>query len=124
MIKKYISEFELDNRDLKKEQFVIAKKGNELVGFGRIRKHIGCEEICSLGTITPERNKGFAKLVVNELTRLSKQPLYLVCIIPNFFSPFGFKIVTEYPTELKNKLEYCTGELVVEEEYVVMHYSK
>ena len=123
-IKKYISEFDLDNRDLKIEQFVIAKSGNELVGFGRIRKHNGCDEMCSLGIIVPERNKGVAKLLIQHRIRLSTQPLYLVCIIPDMFIPLGFKIVTEFPPEIQNKLDYCRGELVVEEEYVVMQYIK
>ncbi|MDP3558035.1 MAG: GNAT family N-acetyltransferase [Bacteroidota bacterium] len=121
-IKKYISEFELDNRDLKKEQFIIAKKNNELVGFGRIRKHSACDELCSLGVIIKERKKGIAKQLIQQFIKLSNQPFYLVCIIPELFIPFGFKIVTEYPEELKNKLHYCTGELIVEEEYVVMKY--
>jgi len=112
----------LDDRDLKKEQFVIAKRGNELLGFGRIRKHKGCDEMCSLGIITKERNKGIAKLLIQNRIALSTQPLYLVCIIPEMFIPFGFKIVNEYPPELQNKLEYCIHDLVVEEEYVVMKY--
>jgi hypothetical protein len=78
--------------------------------------------MCSLGIITKERNKGIAKLLVQHLIDVSTQPLYLVCIIPEFFTPFNFKIVTEYPPELQNKLEYCIHDLVVEEEYVVMKY--
>lgn len=123
MIVNYIAEFELDNRALKKEQFLIAKKENELLGFGRLRKHSGCDELCSLGTVTPERNKGIAKLIIQNLIDSSTQPLYLVCIIPELFTPFGFKIVTEYPAEMQDKFDYCTNDLVVEEEYVVMKYN-
>ena len=114
----------MDNRDLKKEQFVIAKEENKILGFGRIRKHKDCDEMCSLGIIVSERNKGLAKLLIKENIKLSTQPLYLVCIIPELFIPFGFKIIAEYPPEIKNKLDYCTTDLVVEEEYVVMKYSK
>ena len=78
--------------------------------------------MCSLGLLTKERNKGIAKLLVQHLIDVSTQPLYLVCIIPEFFTPFNFKIVNEYPPELQNKLEYCIHNLVVEEEYVVMKY--
>jgi N-acetylglutamate synthase-like GNAT family acetyltransferase len=78
--------------------------------------------MCSLGVLTKERNKGIAKLLIQHRIKNSTQPLYLVCIIPELFTPFGFKIVTEYPTEIKNKLDYCIHDLVVEEEYVVMKY--
>ncbi|MBA2612400.1 MAG: hypothetical protein H0U95_10540 [Bacteroidetes bacterium] len=122
-IKDHISKFELDNRDLQEEQFLIAKSlKNEVLAFGRIRKHKGCDELCSLGVVEKERLKGIGHLLSNDLIKNSQQPLYLVCIIPQFFEPLGFKIVKEYPLELKDKVKYCRGELAVPEEYVVMKY--
>jgi hypothetical protein len=41
----------LDDRDLHCHQFLVAKENNELVGFGRIRRHNGCDEFCSLGVL-------------------------------------------------------------------------
>ncbi|MEO6302407.1 MAG: GNAT family N-acetyltransferase [Bacteroidia bacterium] len=123
LIKNYISEFELDDRDLKKEQFMIAKSAEEILAFCRIRKHNGCDEMCSLGVINAERGKGYAKLLLQELIKTSTQPLYLACIIPEMFIPLGFKTVSDYPPELEDKLNYCTSELVVPEEYVIMKYS-
>lgn len=124
-IKDHICKFELDNRDLQMEQFLIAKNSaNEILAFGRIRVHKGCDELCSLGVIESERLKGIGHLLCNNLIKNSQQPLYLVCIIPKFFEPLGFKIVNEYPIELKDKVNYCHGELAVPEEYVVMKYFK
>src|SRR4051812_37460443 len=115
IIKAHIKNFELDDRDLKKEQFLIVKKENEILAFCRIRKHNGCDEMCSLGVVNKERGKGYAKLLLKELIKTSTQPLNLACIIPEMFVPLGFKIVNEYPPELKDKLNYCTNELVVPE---------
>lgn len=123
IIKKYISQFELDDRSLSHEQFLVATQSNQILGFGRIREYENCSELCSLGVIEPERNKGIGKALTNALITKVKQPLYLVCIIPEFFEPLGFAICDTYPSPLQNKLDYCTNELVVPETYVVMKHS-
>ena len=106
-----------------KEDFLIALSNDELVGFGRIRDRENCYELCSLGVIEPERFKGVGKQLVQSLIKQSGKPLYLVCIIPEYFKPFGFVVVEEYPDAMKEKLHYCTSELVVPEKYVVMKYK-
>ena len=122
LIKKLIQQFELDNRDLLIQQFLVGKEDEELLGFGRIRVHGNCLELCSLGVIKPKRLQGIGKQLTKELVLKSQKPLYLVCIIPEFFLPFGFKVVSEYPEEMQEKLNYCSSELVVPETYVVMKY--
>lgn len=77
-----------------------------------------------MGVIEPERLKGVGKQLVQALVQKSKGPLFLVCIIPEFFEPFGFYTVDEFPEEMQEKLNYCTSELVVPEKYVVMKYQK
>jgi N-acetylglutamate synthase-like GNAT family acetyltransferase len=119
-IKQHIQLLDLDNRDLQFQQFVVAKLQDDIVGFGRIRKHKGCDEFCSLGIIEAYRNQGIAEALILAHIELSTQPIYLVCIIPEFFEPLGFTIVTEYPPEILDKLNYCISELTVPEPYVVM----
>jgi len=117
----YIHEFELDDCDLSPHQFIIALNGNDkLLGFGRLRNHPDCTELCSLGVVTQHRSQGIGKAIVSQLIKRAIGKLYLVCIIPEFFTPFGFTIVNHYPAPLLNKLNYCTHELVVPEIYVVM----
>ncbi len=123
-IRTLIELFELDNRQLLKEQFLATSSQIGLIGFGRIRDYTNCSELCSLGVIEPQRYKGIGKQLVKALIQKAKNPLYLVCVIPDFFEPLGFTIVKKYPDELKDKLEYCTSTLVVEEKYVVMKHEK
>jgi N-acetylglutamate synthase-like GNAT family acetyltransferase len=122
LIKEYISRFELDGRDLSQEQFLMARNADGLLGFGRIKTHEGCDEYCTLGVIENLRSKGVGKAICNAIIGASKQPLYLVCIIPEYFIPLGFKVVSEYPLQLLDKLNYCTSSLAVPEEYVVMRF--
>lgn len=119
-VKKYISLFELDNRELKAEEFLVASINNSLVGFGRIREFENCSELCSLGVIEPERYKGIGSSLTKQLIKKAKNKLYLVCIIPDFFKPIGFEICVQFPAELKDKLNYCNQNLPVSETYVVM----
>ena len=119
-VKKHIHTFELDNRELTQAEFLVEHRGPELLGFGRIREYAGFSELCSLGVMEQQRLKGIGKKLCQALIKKSKQPLYLVCIIPDYFSSLGFSICNEYPAEIKNKLDYCIGSLPVEESYVVM----
>lgn len=122
-ISSYIHEYELDDRELKQDQFIAAFRQNELVGFGRIREHQDCSELCSLGVITNERRKGIGRTLVKALIDKASAPLYLVCIIPDFFEPLHFQIISEeIPLSIKDKINYCTSELVVPEKYVAMKY--
>lgn len=123
-IAEYIQEFDLDNRGLQKEQFTAAFRDNELVGFGRLREHEDCTELCSLGVVTPHRRKGIGKKIVKELIRRADKSIYLVCIIPEFFTPLGFRIVNEFSDSIHKKINYCKEELIVPESYVAMLYEK
>lgn len=114
----------MDNRDLQVKQFLVAKHQNELVGFGRIRKHGTCDEFCSLGVIAQEQNHGIGKRITEAIIKIHTQPLYLVCIIPHYFEPFGFKVVFDFPSQMQDKLDYCTNSLAVPEDYVVMKLTE
>jgi N-acetylglutamate synthase-like GNAT family acetyltransferase len=120
----YIQAFELDNRNLQKEEFIVALYQDEILGFGRLRKHVDCVELCSLGVVTPHRMKGIGKGLVKALVESTAAPIYLVCIIPEFFSPFGFQQINTFPDAIKNKMNYCTQELVVSETYVTMQLMR
>lgn len=124
IIKNHISDYELDNRELLHTQFLVYKKSNTILGFGRIRNYANFDELCSLGVIEPERNKTIGKKIVNALIQKSLSELYLVCVIPEYFEPIGFKIVNEFPNEILSKINYCTNSLVVEGVYVAMKLIK
>lgn len=117
---KYIAQFELDDRELKPEEFVTLSDEKELVGFGRVREHKTCSELCSLGVVEKYRDKGVGKQLMQAMIQKATQVPYLVCIIPSYFEDFGFSICHDYPAEIEDKLRYCVGSLPVEERYVVM----
>lgn len=123
-VKNYIQEFELDDRSLVRDEFLVLKEKDEVLGFGRVRRYQDFSEMCSLGIITKNRNKGLGKILSLALIESTKHPLYLVCIIPNYFENLGFSICKDYPIEMQDKLNYCTNSLVVEEPYVVMKLTR
>ena len=91
-----------------------------LVGFGRVREFETCSEMCSLGVIASNRLKGVGKQLTDALIKKAMHPLFLVCIIPSYFEHFHFSVAAKYPVELQQKLNYCTADLPVDENYVVM----
>ncbi len=123
LIRNYIRAFELDDRAIRKEEFSVAFQDNELRGFGRLRQHPDCTELCTLGVVTPHRNRGIGKAITAALIKRATGRIYVVCIIPDFFIPFGFKVVNTYPLSIREKLAYCTQSLPVPETYVAMSLS-
>ena len=123
-IKQHVHDFELDDRNLQQHEFIAAFREEEVLGFGRLRHHSDCIELCSLGVITQHRKQGIGKSIVELLINQSSQSIHLVCIIPEYFIPFGFKIIEKFPAAMQDKLDYCTQELIVPETYVVMCLKK
>lgn len=122
-VQNYISLLQLDNNDLHQNQFLVAKKEGRVIGFGRLRTYGNCQELCSLGVIEPYRNKGAGTALSEELIKKSKLPLYVVTIIPGFFTRLGFVEVEEFPSDIGVKMSYCTDSLPVPETYVAMRYK-
>jgi len=115
-----IKEYELDNRNLQQHEFTLALQNNQLIAFGRLRKHPDCMELCSVGVLKTCRNKGAGSALVENIISNATLPVYVVCIIPHFFARFGFKPIVDYPQSIKEKINYCTNELIVPETYLVM----
>jgi N-acetylglutamate synthase-like GNAT family acetyltransferase len=120
LVKTYIREFELDDRQLRPEEFLILYVDGKFAGFGRVREHEGFSEMCSTGILPSERKKGYGALLLKALEKKARQPVYLVCIIPAYFEKLGFEICENYPEGMRDKLNYCITGLPVEEKYVVM----
>ncbi len=123
VVKKMIAEFCLDDNDLRPEQFLVAKYEGKIVGFGRLRQYPACNELCSLGVIEDLRLKGIGRQLTLALSKKATLPLYLVAIIPDFFSKLGFSEISDFPSEIGIKLKYCIKTLSVPETYVVMRLN-
>lgn len=120
-----VKEFRLDDEDIKAEQFLVVKdKSSQLLGFGRLRTHTDCIELCTLGVVAEYRGRGIGKMLVNALAKKANADLYVVCIIPGFFEKFGFEIVEEAPSSIERKVNICTTTLVVEESYFSMKLAR
>ncbi|MBI2271887.1 MAG: GNAT family N-acetyltransferase [Bacteroidetes bacterium] len=119
-----VKQLMLDDIAMKPEQFLVAKVGTKVIGFGRIKVYPDTLELCSLGVLSEYRGRGIGKELVNELIKkANRQTVFLVCIIPDFFKCFGFEATDIYPDSLKPKINYCIGTLGGcddGQEYVVM----
>ena len=117
-----IQEFELDNRNLTPEQFLVIKHDSEIIAFGRVLEHDSCSEICSLGVINNKRNQGLAKNMMMALIQKATKPIYIVSILPKYFVAMGFQMCEDFPEIIQSKLNYCTGSLPVDEKYMAMKW--
>lgn len=131
IVKNYITQMQLDNRNLVYKDFVVALLQNKIVGFGRLRIYKNCAEISSIGVIENCRRKGIGKKIIFSLinifyqkNKFNRKNLYVVTIIPDYFLKFGFIATNDnLCEEIQEKLEYCTKELYVPEKYVIMRLN-
>lgn len=122
---------DLDVEDISWKQFLIAKKENHIVGFGRLRNYpgpdnsgLGCTEVATVGVIKPERNKGIGTAIVNELVRIGPSEIYVACVIPDFFARFKFEKVKQYPPALQKKVDFCKCYDFTDDQIFVMKLVK
>jgi N-acetylglutamate synthase-like GNAT family acetyltransferase len=98
---------DLDCEGMDLSEFTIARKGKEIIGFGRLKRYDVCLEASTIGVIKEEQGKGIGSMIVNELLKRSTEDLYLICVIPAFFERFGFAEVNVFPDVLLKKCEFC-----------------
>ena len=131
VIEQLAQKFDLDCEDMAYEEFVIAKKKDEIIGFGRLRKYYEraeskqhCAELATVGIVPETRKNGVGSMIVKELIRSGPEEIFVTCVIPDFFRKFGFKPVKEYPDILQKKVDFCKMYDFKDEQVFVMRLIK
>jgi N-acetylglutamate synthase-like GNAT family acetyltransferase len=122
-VKKYAKQFNLDDENMERNQFKVLLQDNKLAAFGRLKVHKDAIELCTLGVVEEFRGKKLGETFVRDFIANAKQDIYVVTVIPAFFSKLGFKEVKEYPASIKEKSDRCGNKYHVDESYVAMKHS-
>lgn len=123
-IEQLAKRFDLDCENISMNQFLVAKRNNKIIGFGRLRKYPACTEIATVGVIPEEQKRGVGSLLVKELIRSGPDEIFVTCVISGFFKKFGFQLVKQYPSVLQKKVDFCISYDFKPEEVFVMKFSK
>jgi N-acetylglutamate synthase-like GNAT family acetyltransferase len=85
---------------------MVAVKGDELAGFGRIKPYPDFFELGSLGVMERFRNQGIGSALVSKLMKDFPAPeIWVTTDRQEFFARFGFKATKDGPLALKEKIE-------------------
>ncbi|HEY6162026.1 MAG TPA: GNAT family N-acetyltransferase [Bacteroidia bacterium] len=98
---------DLDCTNLSYEQFMVARRNGVILGFGRLKRYYDWSELATLGVVKEEQGKGIGTAIVCELLREKGTDVYVTCVIPKYFSRFGFYEVKEFPKLLMKKYDFC-----------------
>ncbi|NLO73215.1 MAG: GNAT family N-acetyltransferase [candidate division WS1 bacterium] len=100
---------QLDSRNARPEEFIIAELQSEVVGFGRLIHHKECWEIACLYVARDLRRLGLGTDIVNALLERGSEdlPVYAVTSLPEFFATLGFVPVEKAPPCMRSKRDYC-----------------
>ena len=124
VIEQLAKDFDLDREDIQWTQFIVAKRNETIIGFGRLRKYAECTEIATVGVVSEERKNGVGTLLVKELMHLGPSDIYVTCVIPEFFNKLGFQMVKQYPSVLQKKVDFCKSYDFNDEQIFVMRFIK
>ena|ERR1051326_9076356 len=119
-IREKAKQLDLDCSEMRYDDFVVACKANAIAGFGRIKKYSDCMEISTLGVVLSEQKKGIGSMLMKKLLDKLQQDVFVVCVIPEYFSRFGFMETKIFPEVLKKKCEFCHSFGYDEEKVFVM----
>jgi N-acetylglutamate synthase-like GNAT family acetyltransferase len=111
---------DLDCTNLGYEQFVVARRNGVILGFGRLKKYYDWSELATLGVVKEEQGKGIGTAIVCELLKEKGTDVYVTCVIPEYFSRFGFYAVKEFPKLLMKKYDFCRSFGFADNEVFVM----
>lgn len=107
-VRNHALSFNLDCSDLHPGQFLIARVNNKMAGFVRIKKHDDCTELSTLGVLPEYRSQGLGEILVNRiLKQTASEKIYILTVIPSYFSKLGFHTTDHIPDSLKPKKEDC-----------------
>jgi N-acetylglutamate synthase-like GNAT family acetyltransferase len=111
-IRACIRELRLDGENLHVEQFIVAEREGQAVGFGRIKPYREVSELGCVGVIEAERASGVGVQIVRELIRrFPSREVYITTDLIDYFEKLGFRRLDDPPRELAAKLQRIEGRI-------------
>ncbi len=110
-VMKLIKESDLFVPRMKYEDFIVAYRGENLVGVARFKTHkkSRLHELSNVGVKDGWRKCGIGSLIVSKIIDKTKYDMYINTINPGFYEKLGFKTVKEAPKPLRKNSTWCKG---------------
>jgi threonine dehydratase len=104
-IRETVERMRLDGERLRADQFITLRRGDRIIGFGRVKPYRRTFELGSVAVVEEERNCGWGELVVRELIRRFPQDeVYITTDLPAYFERLGFLRTELLPPEIEAKI--------------------
>src|SRR3990172_195431 len=104
-IEETVRRVRLDPERLAPEQFTVLRRGDRIVGFGRIKPYRETYELGSVAVVEEERGRGLGALIVQQLiSRFPQDEVYITTDLPEYFEKLGFLRTDILPRELEEKI--------------------
>lgn len=108
---KLIKETGLFAPRLRYEDFIVAYRGENLVGVARFKTHCKSKihELSNVGVKDGWRKCGIGSFIVSKIMDKAKYDMYLNTVNPAFYEKLGFKTTKDVPKALKKNGVWCKG---------------
>ncbi|MBI5400124.1 GNAT family N-acetyltransferase [Candidatus Saganbacteria bacterium] len=101
-----LKELDLYYENLIFKDFFVAEDNRKIIGAVQFEQFTTFYYLSSLGVSQEYQHHGLARLLLKRILSVINKPVYLYTIIPDFFTRFGFKIITAPPPNLPTKKNY------------------
>lgn len=108
---KFIKETGLFAPHLRMSDFIVAYRGENLIGVVRFKTHKKhrLHELSNVGVKDGWRKCGIGSLLVSNITKKAKYDTYLNTINPGFYEKLGFQRANSVPKVMKKNGTWCKG---------------
>ena len=113
LIEACVRRFRLDDEHLEAAQFIVARSGGSVLGFGRIKPYGGgVFELGCVGVLEEVRAQGVGRRLVEELVRrFPARQVYITTDLPSYFERLGFRRAEHAPPEILAKIDRVCSRL-------------
>jgi N-acetylglutamate synthase-like GNAT family acetyltransferase len=110
-IVKLIKESQLYAPRLRYEDFIVAYRGENLIGVARWKTHKKnkIHELSNVGVKDGWRKCGIGSLIISKIMIKAKYDVYLNTVNPAFYEKLGFEATKEAPKVMKKNGAWCKG---------------
>jgi N-acetylglutamate synthase-like GNAT family acetyltransferase len=109
-IRTLVESLELSYPSMDPTRFWILESEGEVLGAAELKEFATCSLLSCVGVREDLQGRGLGRMLVNQVVKNTRLPVFLYTLIPGFFASVGFAEAEVLPSDLPPRSTYgCIG---------------